>query len=74
MLDLFRSYPSVTAISKSLQGEHSLLFERLWDTPKALLALLLQEMGKNVLIITGGERETRLYDDLCFFATASSIL
>ncbi|NRA90298.1 MAG: transcription-repair coupling factor [Simkaniaceae bacterium] len=70
MLDLFRSYPSVTAISKSLQGERSLLFERLWDTPKALLALLLQEMEKNVLIITGGERETRLYDDLCFFATA----
>lgn len=48
--------------------EPRLLFEGLWDTPKAVLSLLfLRETKKNILIITGGERESRLYDDLIFF-------
>ena len=69
MLDLVRSLSSIQAIVQNIKQEKSLLFERLWDAPKAILSLLLLHEGKkNVLIITGGERETRLYDDLCFFS------
>lgn len=69
MLDLMRSLSSIQAIVQNIKQEKSLLFETLWDAPKAILSLLLLHEGKkNVLIITGGERETRLYDDLCFFS------
>ncbi|WP_194847260.1 transcription-repair coupling factor [Candidatus Neptunochlamydia vexilliferae] len=68
MLESFAKFPSIQAISEAANG-HSLLFEGLWDSPKAILALLLyQKTGKNILVITGGERETRLFDDLEFFA------
>ncbi|MCB1107608.1 MAG: transcription-repair coupling factor [Chlamydiia bacterium] len=69
MLDAIKTVPSIKALSEILKQKESLLFEKLWDAPKAILALLLLELAeKNVLIITGGERETRLYDDLCFFS------
>jgi transcription-repair coupling factor (superfamily II helicase) len=48
-----------------------LLVEQLWDAPKAVLAsALLEVTGKHLLILTGGVRENRLYDDLSFFTTA----
>ena len=52
-----------------IKKEPSLVLEKLWDAPKAVLALsFAQVTQKNVLIITGGERETRLLEDLKFFA------
>ncbi len=67
MLEDFKKFPSIQAIGEAANGQ-SLLFEGLWDSPKAILALLLlQKTSKNILIITGGERETRLFDDLEFF-------
>lgn len=67
MMDLVCSQPSIQTIEKILLEKNTLLFEKLWDAPKAILALLLK--NKNVLVITGGDRETRLYDDLCFFSS-----
>ncbi|MCI5051950.1 MAG: transcription-repair coupling factor [Simkaniaceae bacterium] len=50
---------------QSLDCDDSLLFEGLWDTPKALIIKALQ--GRPILVITSGDRETRLYDDLKTF-------
>lgn len=69
MLQKLETFSSIQAIKKAISSEKSLLFEELWDAPKAILSLLLlSHTNKNVLIITGGERETRLYDDLTFFS------
>jgi transcription-repair coupling factor (superfamily II helicase) len=51
-----------------MEKEPSLLVEGLWDAPKALLIQkIVAAQGKNVVVITGGERENRLYDDLSYF-------
>ena len=69
MLQKIETLSSIQAIKQAVQTEKSLLFEGLWDASKAILSLLLlHHVKKNVLIITGGERETRLYDDLSFFS------
>lgn len=48
--------------------EKALLIEELWDCPKALLAAHAhKKTGKKIVIITGGERESRLYDDFAYF-------
>lgn len=53
-----------------LKTEGSILLEKLWDSPKALVALKAQkELGCSVLIITGGERQEKLLDDLSFFSS-----
>lgn len=47
----------------------SLLYEGLWDSPKAyLIAQLVKTTGKSVLVLTGGTREDFLFDNLSFFA------
>ena len=69
MFEKVTNFPSIRSISEAIREEKSLLFEGLWDAPKAILALLAKEhVKKNILIITGGERETRLFDDLSFFS------
>lgn len=60
----------IETAKQDLSQEPSLLFEGLWDTPKAILALLAAlSTQKNILILTGGDRETRLLDDLQFFGS-----
>jgi transcription-repair coupling factor (superfamily II helicase) len=55
-----------------LLAEPSLLFEGLWDGPKAYLAALLaKKSGKNILIISGEGRQDRLLDNLSFFGAES---
>jgi transcription-repair coupling factor (superfamily II helicase) len=52
----------------ALKRGDNLIIEGLWDSPKAILATLAQrETGKNILIITSGVRESRLYDDFAYF-------
>lgn len=54
-------------------GDH-LLIEELWDAPKALLLIAAKEATqKNIVVITGGTRETRLYDDLSFFNSSQAL-
>lgn len=53
---------------ESVKKEKSLLFEGLWDAPKAaMIYALLNRSKKDIVIITGGERESKLFEDLLFF-------
>jgi transcription-repair coupling factor (superfamily II helicase) len=57
--------PSFAALQKALQSGESVLFESLWDVPKALVALFAARMtGKNVLLLTGGMREDRFFENI----------
>jgi transcription-repair coupling factor (superfamily II helicase) len=47
--------------------ETSLLVETLWETPKALLALLIQQVTKKHVLIISGKKEDRLLDNFAFF-------
>ena len=60
--------PSLSLFQQTLAKESSLLIEELWDAPKAALLRLAQmATGKNILVITGELRESRLLDDLSYF-------
>ncbi len=50
-------------------NQQTVLIEGLWNSPKALIAALAQQVtGKNVLIITGAsQEEARLFHDFPFF-------
>lgn len=59
----------LTSFETALKEGHSLIIEGLWDAPKALLAATAaRATHKSVLLITGGMREDRLFDDLSYFA------
>lgn len=61
--------PSLDFFKQSLENEPSLLIETLWDAPKAALAAIALEVTKkNIIIISGGTREDRLFDDLTYFS------
>jgi transcription-repair coupling factor (superfamily II helicase) len=50
-----------------VRQEPSLLIEELWEGPKAaLIWLIAQATGKNILVV-GGSTDDRLYEDLSFF-------
>lgn len=69
MIERFQQSPSFAYLQKALSSGNSLVLEGLWEVPKALLATLaVQTTGKSVLLITGGTREDRLYDNLSYFA------
>lgn len=69
MLEKLQHSHFLQAFKKALQEEPSLLLERLWDCPKAIVALTaLHTLKKSMLIITGGERQEKLLDDLNFFS------
>ncbi|MBX7066245.1 MAG: transcription-repair coupling factor [Parachlamydiales bacterium] len=52
--------------------DESILIEGLWDSPKALLA---SEAAKkrSVLLITGGTREDRFFDNLSYFCPGKAV-
>ncbi len=53
---------------EALAKGDSLLLEELWEAPKALmLAAIRRHLCCNVIVISSGEREGKLYDDLLFF-------
>ena len=62
-------YQHLTKFKSLIQKEKSVLIEKLWDAPKALLASITYETtNKNILIITGeAHEEDRLFDDICHF-------
>ena len=62
-------HPFFQQLKTAAADQPALLLEGLWDAPKAVIAVYFAEVtGKNVLIITGDESETRLCDGLNFFA------
>ncbi|HSX11157.1 MAG TPA: hypothetical protein VLF94_05535, partial [Chlamydiales bacterium] len=56
---------------KSLPDE-SILVEGLWDSPKALLASVAAKK-RSVLLITGGTREDRFFDNLSYFCPGVAV-
>ena len=63
---------SLNQFQKACQERRSLLIEGiqegLWSSPKACLAeMASRATGRSVLLITGGTREDRLFDDLSYF-------
>ena len=52
--------------------EESILVEGLWDSPKALLASEAVKKG-SVLLITGGMREDRFFDNLSYFCPGKAV-
>src|SRR3989344_5065651 len=68
MLEQLQESPSLSLFQKAIVENGSFLIEGLWDAPKALLAnLAVQSTKKSLLLITGGTREDRLFDDLSYF-------
>lgn len=60
--------PTLAALDKGLREKDSFLVEGLWDSSKALLAALaMRATGKSILLITGGVREDKLFDNLSYF-------
>ena len=65
MLDEIFSTAFFNLLTETLNKERSLLLEALWDCPKALvLSHLLNNSRSDVLAISGGDRESKLLDDL----------
>jgi transcription-repair coupling factor (superfamily II helicase) len=52
--------------------DESILVEGLWDTPKALLASVAARK-RSVLLVTGGMREDRFFDNLAYFAPGTAV-
>ena len=69
MLDLNFSSDKLQALIHTIQNEPCVLIEGLWNSPKALVASLAQQItGKHVLIITGAsQEEVGLYHDFAVF-------
>jgi transcription-repair coupling factor (superfamily II helicase) len=67
-MDLIKSLsasPGLLAFQEALRQGNSLLIEDLWDSAKALLAVLAcRSTGQSILLITGGMREDRLFDNI----------
>ncbi|MBS0585036.1 MAG: transcription-repair coupling factor, partial [Verrucomicrobia bacterium] len=60
--------PFSDAFATSIIKEKSLVLEGLWDSPKALLlSIASKTLNCPILVITSGEREGMLYEDLLFF-------
>ena len=60
---------SISSFLKGLESGVSFVVENLEGAPKALLAALAAtKRGQSVLLITGGVREDRLFDDLAYLA------
>jgi transcription-repair coupling factor (superfamily II helicase) len=64
------SSPALERIASRLTAGDSLLLEKLWNSPKALIAAIAaQSTGKNILILTGASiEEVRLYHDFKVFS------
>lgn len=69
MLNELLQSAKLRELHHELQNGKSVLIEDLWNTPKALVAALAQQVtGKHVLILTGAsQEEARLYHDFPFF-------
>lgn len=58
-------------LEQALRDQNTLLIEELWNSPKALVASVAQQVtGKHILILTGGsQEEVRLFHDFPFFTS-----
>ncbi|MDN3505340.1 MAG: transcription-repair coupling factor [Rhabdochlamydiaceae bacterium] len=62
--DIFNA-PFFSLLKDEIKKSPSLILEELWDCPKSLIiSYLRKELGCDILVISGGNRESRLIDDL----------
>lgn len=75
MFSKIDSSAAIREIEHLIQSGESLLFEGLWNSPKAYLAALASKAtGKHVLILTGAStEEVRLYHDFKLFTDRSIV-
>lgn len=69
MLPLLLKSPQIQRIQGWFKRGETLVFESLWNSPKAALAALAQEAtGKHILVLSGGakEEQTLFHDFPCF--------
>lgn len=63
--DRLSQSPGLEAFCEALRQGNSCLIEELWDSAKALVAVLAaRATGQSILLITGGTREDRLFDNI----------
>lgn len=76
ILEAIYETPRIRRFQEALKKGASLVTEELWDSPKALLAAIAQQVtGKHVLILTGGsQEELRLFNDFRYFCDGGSAL
>lgn len=69
MIEKFLDNKKMLSLQHVLREQHSVLVEGLWNSPKALIASMAQQLtGKHVLILTGAsQEEIRLFHDFSFF-------
>ncbi|MCH9631404.1 MAG: Transcription-repair-coupling factor [Chlamydiia bacterium] len=68
MLEKLNKSPFIQHFKDAIHSETSLLFEGLWNCPKAILSLFAKkELGRTVVIITAKEKQDRLLDDINYF-------
>jgi len=66
MLDSLLESPLLKAFASKLE-ESSIVVERLWDTPKALLSVLAQKKTKKNILYVFAKKDDRLLQSLSFF-------
>ncbi len=72
-LRVLRKSPALQAFEAFCLEEPSLLIEELWDAPKAaLIALLAEATGKNILVVSSSS-EDKLIDDLSYFTSIEAL-
>ena len=69
MLNNYIASKQIEELKKVLSDGKSVLIEELWNSPKAAIAALAQELtGKNILILSGqSTEEMRLFHDFALF-------
>ncbi len=75
MLDDYIKSSQIEELKKVITDEKSVLIEELWNSPKAAIAALAQDLTKkNVLIISGqSTEEMRLFHDFALFTQSKVI-
>ena len=66
-IDTFTKSPFFQQLLLLVKAQKNIAIEELWDAPKALLITALTELNRPILIITGGDREGKLLEDLDYF-------
>ena len=67
LLSVIKKDPFFEQFEK-IASHNSLLFEMLWDAPKAvILSFLMREQNKPLIVITEGDRKDKLFEDLIYF-------
>ncbi len=59
--------PTIQELIEGVKNTPSILIEHLWDTPKAILTILLQQATQKNILILSGKKDDRFLDAFSFF-------